>query len=110
MKVFFGYAAAFAMNAALLASQRQHRAWIDSLPHLRRARVWTCCKYHFDIFGMTRLGIEPSLPVLVARAQPTMYYLVLYWKFKWEKKINIIADTICKGESRMQVQQRNLSS
>jgi len=42
-----GHAAAFVVNAALMASRWQHRAWIVS-PISPQARVWTGHKYRFS--------------------------------------------------------------
>jgi len=40
--------------------------------HHRRTRGWTAASTVFQVFDMTRTGIEPNLLALVARAQPTV--------------------------------------
>ena len=65
------YAAIFVVNAAIMASKRQHHARVNCFfaPICqRRARGWTV----FQVFGMTLSGIEPTLPAVVRRAQPSV--------------------------------------
>jgi len=51
----------FWVNAALLASQWQHRAWIVSLQHPVSVEQGAeqVASTVFEVFGMTRPGIEP---------------------------------------------------
>ena len=69
-----GNAAAFAVNAALVARQWQHRAWTVSLhpPINVEHEAGQAASIDFQVFDVTRLGIEPNLPAPVARAQPTV--------------------------------------
>ena len=70
-----GYAAAFAVNAALLAGQWQRRAWTVPLHPLINAQheAEQTASTNSQVFDMIRPvcpGIESSLPALVANAQP----------------------------------------
>jgi len=68
-----GHAAIFAVNAALVTSWWQHRAWSVPLqpPINAEHEVEQGASTVFQVFGTTRRGIEPSLPVLVASARVT---------------------------------------
>jgi len=45
---------------------------VSRFPAPTRLRRTGSHKYHFEIFGMTRPGIEPQPSSLVASAQPTV--------------------------------------
>jgi len=63
-----GHAATFAVNAALVTSQWQHRALTLSLqsPISAEQKAGQGASAVVHHFGITRQGIEPSLPALVA--------------------------------------------
>ena len=61
-----GHVAAFAVNAALVASQWQYHAWTFTLTHPLTPRTEPLSLRY------ARPGIESNLPGLVTRAQPTV--------------------------------------
>jgi len=69
-----GHVTALAVNAALVASQWQHRAWTVSLhsPINAEHEAGQAASIVLQD-GMTRPGIESNLAALVVRAQPTGY-------------------------------------
>jgi len=80
-----GHTSTFAMDAALVASQWQRRAWTVSLHPWHAGQVASIVLH---VFVMTRPGIDPSLPALLEHAQSTVplsssnYSLLLsYLKF-----------------------------
>ena len=67
-----GHMAAFAVDPALVASQWQHRIWTVHLhPYIStKHEVAQDTSTIFLVFSMTWPSVEPSLPALVAHAQP----------------------------------------
>jgi len=66
--------------------------------HQRRARSWTGRKLKvFQVFSMTRPGIEPSLSALEARVQPTDTRADTYnqWKTKTRPTQSFLSSTPC---------------
>jgi len=91
-----GHAATFAVNTELVASQWQHRARAVSLhPSINAEReAGQVASPVFQVFDMTRLGIEPKLPAAVARALSHwvsgLYYfsgasIIQFWQLVWQK-------------------------
>ena len=64
----------FTVNAAQVASQWHHRASTVSLhpPINAEHEAGQAASTIFQVFCMTRQGIEPRPPALAARAQPTV--------------------------------------
>ena len=101
-----GHVAVFAVNAALVASQWQHRA---GTVDLRRASPLACnrppgwgqvARSMFEVFGMTLPGIAPNLPATMAHAKPSTPLTVrLSWSLTYLKTTN----TMCKRGSRHEV-------
>jgi len=69
-----GHVVAFAVNAALVANQWQHRAWTFpcTQPFSAEHEAAQAASTVFQVFDRTRSGIEPNLPDSAARAQPTI--------------------------------------
>jgi len=61
------------VNAAFMASQCKHRAYLHP-PSNTEYEVGQDANIVFQVFGITRPGIEPRVPALVTRAQSTVRF------------------------------------